>query len=165
MNTRYLIGLILVIFGLSALLGINIGRFIGPVFIILLGLLMVTGKKGYNPVNSPQSVSEDSLNETYVFSGTEKKIESKDFHGGKIVAVFGGANIDLSQVAARQKVIPMELVAVFGAVQLKVPKNWSVVSEAAGIVGGIDNKVATSSAAVKLHIKGAAVFGGIEIRN
>lgn len=165
MTSRLIIGLIFIILGLSALTGFDLGRYFFPVLLIALGLLVITGRNNrFNMMNSRES-EQDVLNETYVFSGTQRKVISGNFSGGKLVAVFGGADLDLTEVKAKQKDLKMELVAVFGGVQLRIPDNWYVTSEAVGILGGIDNKTRTKKKDVVLHINGAAVFGGIEIKN
>ena len=50
-----------------------------------------------------------------------------------------------------------------GGVKIKVPKNWQVVSEGAGIIGGFENHAAGTSGSTRLTVTGAAIFGGVEI--
>ena len=40
------------------------------------------------------------------------------------VVIFGGGDLDLSQVKTSEASIDLELVAVFGGARLIVPKNW-----------------------------------------
>jgi len=61
--------------------------------------------------------------------------------------------------------------AIFGGVELRVPDTWVVSSEGQGIFGGYSDSThqrpPTDLALPRktLVIRGAAVFGGVEIRN
>lgn len=168
MKARYIIGSIFIFLGISALTGIDLGRFIIPVFLIAIGWMILRGKKQSEErvhTSATPMTTQDGLNEIFIFSGTEKRLSSHSFSGGKIVTVFGGADIDLSEVTTKQKIIALELVAVFGGIRLRIPKNWIVVSEAVGILGGIENRSHAEQKTTELRITGAAVLGGIEISN
>jgi len=104
-----------------------------------------------------------------VFSGVKKNIVSKNFQGGHISSVFGGAEIDLSQAEINSPVI-IKFEVVFGGAKLVVPSHWSVQNEIDGIFHGVDdNRRFNPSANINpekvLILKGSAVFGGIEIRS
>lgn len=164
-NGRLILGGILIIIGLSALTGIDIMRFIFPLFLIWLGWVVISGKKW--PTSTAKSTdTANKLSEVLIFTGTEKVVQSKTFNGGKIIAIFGGAEFDLTNVKASKKDIKLELVAIFGSIKLRVPKSWDIDSDAVAIFGGLENKtksVGAERTAVK--VDGAAIFGGIEIGN
>jgi hypothetical protein len=153
--------------GFSALTGIDLWRFILPFILIFIGWrILDRGQEDLQmKTDKVESSSQSSIDETFIFSGTQRRLDSENFNGGKIVAVFGGADLDLSGAKTKKKIIEMELVAVFGGIKLKIPKNWEVVSEAVGILGGIDNKTSIDRKSATLRISGAAVFGGVEILN
>lgn len=162
---RYIIGFIFIVFGISAFTGYDLGKFIWPVILILIGLAILTGRHGQRFTTDKRDIEQDTFNEVVVFSSAERKIVSSEFTSGKIVAVFGGADFDISEVKTKKKVVEIELVSVFGGLSLKIPDNWYVTSEAVGVMGGIDNRAQAQKKDVELHIKGSAVFGGIEIFN
>ncbi len=165
MNIRLVIGLIFILLGITALTGINLGRFIGPAVLIVIGIIILSGRNYGFSKGKTSSTAQDSLNEVLVFSGTQKRVVSENFKGGKIAAIFGGADFDLTDAKIKEKTAELEVVAVFGGVQLKVPKNWIVKSEAVGILGGVDDKTKPEEKTVELHLRGAAIFGGIEVKN
>jgi hypothetical protein len=104
-----------------------------------------------------------------IFSGVKKNIVSKNFQGGHISSVFGGAEIDLSQAEINHP-ITIKFEVVFGGAKLVVPSHWSVQNEIDGIFHGVDdNRRFNPSASINpekvLILKGSAVFGGIEIRS
>lgn len=104
-----------------------------------------------------------------VFSGVNRNIVSKDFKGGHISSVFGGAKIDLSQADIKGQVV-IKLDVVFGGIKLIIPPHWAVENQISGAFHGVDDKRSFNpSAAINpdkvLILKGSAVFGGVEIRS
>lgn len=110
----------------------------------------------------------DFINSTCIFSGAKRVVLSKNFKGGDLVNVFGGCEIDLTQADMTSPAI-MDVSAIFGGATLVVPSNWSVKSEAVTIFGGISDKRRFPAAADAnpkiLIIKGALIFGGMEIKS
>jgi len=113
--------------------------------------------------------SSDFIKVSSVFSGIERNIVSKNFQGGKISCVFGGADIDLTQADIQgKKEIRFEVV--FGGVKLIVPPNWTVYNQLDGVFHGVEDKrkyTATAEASTDkvLVLKGSVIFGGVEIRS
>ena len=59
---------------------------------------------------------------------------------------------------------------IFGGIEITVPRTWKVVMKNAAVFGGCDDKTVPPRPEpgfepVTLVITGAAVFGGVEIRN
>lgn len=165
MNSRNVIGIILIVFGLSMLLGINFGRIIFPLFVIGMGFFLLRGK--VNLFNS-ESVSseEDSINEVVIFSDSNRVVESNNFNGGKVVSVFADTDIDLTKVKSKEKEIKLELVSVFSDLNIKIPKGWTVKSNAVGILGDVKDQGARSNKEqIRLLVDGVSVLGTIKINN
>ena len=115
MLIRWIIGLLLIVIGLSALFEVNIFRFVFPVILIGLGWFVISKDRDPNKLTSTNGeVDMDTLNETYIFSGTKKTIKSENFAGGKILAVFGGLDLDLREVKTKEKTIHLETNSVLG---------------------------------------------------
>jgi len=109
------------------------------------------------------------LNISSVFSGVERKILSKNFKGGRIACVFGGAEIDFTQADIQGEVL-LKIEQVFGGTKLIVPNNWTVVNDIDGVFHGAEDKRTNFSANTTdpnkvLRVKGSAVFAGIEIKS
>lgn len=110
---------------------------------------------------------ETDLDIVSIFGGVKKKVLSKEFRGGEIVCVFGGAQINLSN-ADFTSPIELELVQIFGGTKLVVPANWEIRSEIAAIFGGVDDKRPQPANAVPektLILKGTIIFGGVEVNS
>lgn len=132
----------------------------------------------FNPLDSNSSQAQPStgyngdevLDVVAVFGAVKKYIYSKNFRGGEIVSVFGGAEINLMQAGFTQQQIIIESVQVFGGAKLIVPADWVIHNEAVAVFGGIEDKrpqmgITVSQPNKVLIIKGFVLFGGIEIRS
>ncbi len=110
----------------------------------------------------------DVVDVTSVFGGVKKIYLSKNFRGGEVTAVMGGAEIDLSQADFTGQV-RMDVTCVMGGAKLIVPSSWDVQSEITAIFGGVDDKRQISGIQMDpgkvLILEGTAFFGGIEIRS
>ncbi|MER3499069.1 MAG: hypothetical protein C4308_10770 [Chitinophagaceae bacterium] len=127
-------------------------------------------KKKDEPLNPSQpdiaASPEDVVDSTSVFGGTKKNIVSKNFRGGDITNIFGGAELDLTQ-ADIQGTAVLDLTQIFGGTKLIVPSHWRVKSEMAAIFGGIEDKRIVQNPTDPnkvLLLSGTSIFGGIEIR-
>ncbi|MEP6682267.1 MAG: hypothetical protein ABJA35_03365 [Parafilimonas sp.] len=103
-----------------------------------------------------------------VFGSINKLILSKNFKGGEINAFMGGSEVNLLQADIKQPV-ELEINNVFGGTKLLVPGNWDVKNKIAAVFGGVEDKrnpgISSPDPNKIIVLKGACVFGGIEIRN
>ncbi|MFC5271544.1 LiaF transmembrane domain-containing protein [Adhaeribacter terreus] len=121
-----------------------------------------------NPYDNISASEDDFLDSTSVFGGTKKLVLSKNFKGGEIVTIMGGAEINLSQADIQGRAI-LDVTQIMGGTKIVVPSNWDVKSEMAAILGGIDDKRIIQPGGVNpnkvLIIKGTSILGGIDIRS
>lgn len=116
-----------------------------------------------------ESIHEDTIDSTSFMGGVKKIVLSKNFKGGEIVNVFGGAEINLSQ-ADFEGSCTLELTNVFGGTKLIVPANWEISSDLTSVLGSIEDKrpiqPKTDQGKSKvLILKGTTFLGGIDIRS
>ena len=120
---------------------------------------------GYNTGSAPSA--GEVLDITSIFGGSKRTVVSKNFRGGEVVSIFGGADINLTQADFTHP-IKIEIVAIFGGCTLVVPANWEIRSETAVIMGAIDDKrksAVTTNPEKILILDGTVLFGGIEIKS
>jgi predicted membrane protein len=154
-------------------------RFFWPILIIGIGISMIFkngnlfDKKKTTSMESPEDLSEvnseDYIKSASLFSGITKKVVSKNFKGATISSVFGGNEINLSQADFTGEAV-IDITCVFGGVTLIVPAHWKVKSDLTSVFGGIDDQrpsmvLESISENKVLVLKGACVFGGIEIHS
>lgn len=110
---------------------------------------------------------DDYLDVVCIFGGAKKKILSKDFKGGEIVNIFGGADIDFTQADIKGQIY-IDVTQVFGGIKLIVPPHWHVTSDAVSLFAGFEDKRMQKSdygSDKILVIKGTSIFAGIDIRS
>jgi predicted membrane protein len=112
------------------------------------------------------------LNEVAIFGGVERRITTQDFQGGSVNAIFGGVELDMSEANMQKDEATLDVNAVFGGVEIRVPDSWQVVSRGAPIFGGYVDKTRirrtedpANATRKMLVLTGAAIFGGVEIKN
>ncbi|MET0566864.1 MAG: DUF5668 domain-containing protein [Acidimicrobiia bacterium] len=160
------VALIITAVGLAFLLSnldiIDLGNFIIPAAIILVGLLVLFGRG-----LGAKTEAGDRVNSFNVFSGSEIASHSKEFQGGNISAVFGGAEVDLRDTVPAPGA-ELDVFAAFGGVDITVPQGWNVVTRGLPLFGGIENataKEAVSADAPTLAVNATVLFGGLEIKH
>lgn len=169
--------------------GIHIKQYAIPLVIMALGLLFILNPKrtcrgrgrfnrfhgrGEEVQQGDKTDTEDyditqetTLDIVSVFSGIKKRVLSKQFKGGEITCVFGGAEINLMN-ADFTSPITLDLTTIFGGTKLIMPANWELRSEASAIFGGIDDKRPHSTNFVPdkiIILKGTIMFGGVEVNS
>ncbi len=110
----------------------------------------------------------DRINERVFFSGVNRKLMTKDFQGGKATVIFGGFNLDLTQVDFTG-VVTLDLEVGFGGVKLLIPPHWDVRTEVSNIAAGLEDKRMFREGGVDtnkvLILKGTLLFSGLEIKS
>lgn len=134
-----------------------------PAGLIVIGLLVVFGQG----IGSRSSSSEHQVRSFNIFSGTKFSSDSQQFRGGRVGAVFGGAEIDLRQ-ASLAPGASLDVFTAFGGVEIKVPRGWRVDINGFPMFGGFEN--ATSSEGLSpdsphLNIDATVMFGGLEVKH
>ncbi|WP_413669246.1 LiaF domain-containing protein [Mucilaginibacter sp. Mucisp86] len=111
---------------------------------------------------------DDYIDTVSIFGGVNKTILSKQFRGGDIVNIFGGAELDFTQADINGRII-IDITQIFGGTKIIVPSNWQVVSDLAAIFASVDDKRIRSTASVGsekvLVLKGVSIFAGVDIRS
>jgi len=170
---------------------INIGTF-WPILLILIGLIILFKKSGskkdnndssssqYNtkyedshemPQNGSQAYnSKNNVDENVIFGGSEQIIFSDNFQGGEMNVLFGEIKLDLRKSTLASGGNYLECNAAFGSIIIYVPSHWKVNLKRESLFGAVQDKRNDFSSeshpdAPVLNIKGACIFGGIEIRN
>ena len=192
--------LILVIVGVTKLIGPRVGEETGErvwgTLLLVFGALLLVGEFGHpqfrlfriwpfalivvgiyvlwSALQSRQlgTVSSDAqLDSVNIFGGGQYRIGAKNFRGGRILAIFGGFELDLSAADIEGEQAVIEVNALFGGGEIKIPETWHLVVSGAGIFGGYSDEtrapVANPAAPnpKTIILKGVAVFGGVSIKN
>jgi hypothetical protein len=169
-------GMVEVLFGVVFQLGaLGYHRFAfsrtWPLLVVGLGLWVLYGKVPWprrgNDGDSTQSTLD--FNRADVFGGGKVRITSKNFRGGKWLAVLGGSQVDFTEANMEGNEATLNILAVFGGGEIIIPRNWEVQVDGTAFFGGHNDEtrppLEASDQRKKLIIRGAWVFGGFNVRN
>jgi len=165
---------LIVIGGIWQLSALGYQRFqfthIWPLWIILWGLWIlysVLRRRGA-PADLP-ALPDPDFDQAYVFGGGELQVTSKKFRSGRLVAIFGGFKLDMTDADIEGSEAVLEINAIFGGGEVKVPRGWRVVSQGRAVFGGNHHQLrpplTESPNPKKLILTGAWIFGGSKITN
>ncbi len=138
-------------------------------FLILIGLSIIfrsifhskNDKEVEKKVKDADDKTMDA--QTAVFSGSERVYNDEVFSGSNMVAIFGGAELDLRKAKFTKDTV-IKAFALFGGVDIKVPEDVNIKSKSGFIFGGIsDDRKGESKGKYTIYIDAAGGFGGITI--
>ena len=164
-------GVLLVLFG-SYLLAASVfsvpldGRILLSAGLVLLGFSLIRRAlfpgAGNWPAHSGAEMSVFAL-----LGGVERKNNSAAFRGGDAAAVMGGVTIDLTEASAAEGGAVLDTFALWGGVEIRVPRDWQVVVEGVPILGGFEDRTARppEGSQKRLLVRGLALMGGVEVKN
>ncbi len=165
---NYLWSILLVVIGVLLLLRLNnvvdfsIGGLIVPVVLIFIGMSFIINATHRSKIATGTKDTDDV---SVIFSGSESKNKSQDYKGGKVTSIFGGVMLDLRD-AKIAKEATIDIVVLCGGAEIRVPRDWKVVSKITPIAGGVENKSEGSDdhKGPVLTLTGTIALGGVEIK-
>lgn len=164
-----LIGGMFILSDLNLIPELSFWRVMVPIILIVIGLTIIFSRSLHPGFGGHKNVSLDVLDEVAILGGSKQIISSRSFKGGKMTAILGGGEIDLTPSELSPGVNTLELVAIFGGAGIYVPEDWTVKIDVVSIMGGFSDSRKPSRIIVQdenkvLVIKGFVLFGGGEIK-
>ena len=143
-----------------------------PVLLISFGIVVLVRALDRNRFRDgvPPPPSSPVVNTHAIFSDNKGGSDAQDFQGGEASAIFGAARFDLRNASMTVDEARIHVEVVFGEAEVRVPETWNVISRAAVIFGGVNDKTIhpkpdPNVKTPRLVITGAVIFGGITLRN
>ncbi|QCK16373.1 LiaF transmembrane domain-containing protein [Mangrovivirga cuniculi] len=150
-----------------------------PTILIIIGASIflrhagiITGGKKKLSDDEP---SPDEIDDLSFFGGGERYYDSESFKGGKMTAIFGGSDIDLTNAKLGPGTNELNVFVMFGGIDLAVPSHWIIKNDLSAAFGGYsDKRIRTDGYIVSetgeeerpvLKLTGTVLFGGMEIRS
>jgi hypothetical protein len=134
----------------------------GPVLLIAIGLVVLSG------LWSRRVDGEHRESSVAMFGGTKIKDRSEHFTHANVSAIFGGATLDLRE-AHIDREASVDALAMFGGVDVLVPKGWRVSVDGTPILGGCEDKTTGDGElpadAPVLNVHATAILGGVGVKN
>jgi len=118
--------------------------------------------------NSPSD--ESQFDNVSVFGGVKRRIASKSFRGGNVMALMGGFQIDLTKAEIEGDQAVITASCCMGGGEIRIPETWFVDMQGVPLFGGFVDEThqiapADGSKAKRLVIKGIAIMGGVVVKN
>ena len=139
------------------------------VLIVLGGLLLWRGVFQRRRPQGAAAMSGSELHEMAFMGGGNRIIDSPDFRGGDITAIMGGLELDLRKANMTADSAVLDVFALWGGIEMRVPSDWSVEVQGVAILGAIENKARASAVegnpTKRLILRGTVLMGGVEITN
>jgi len=134
----------------------------GPVLLIAIGLVVLSG------LWSRRVDGEHRESSVAMLGGTKIKDRSEHFTHANVSAIFGGATLDLREAHIDGEA-SVDALAMFGGVDVLVPKGWRVSVDGTPILGGCEDKTTGDGElpadAPVLNVHATAILGGVGVKN
>lgn len=128
-----------------------------PVLLIAVGAIIVLRALG---IQAPAAGG----NLWSVLNTRKVTIDPRDLDQKHLLSFMGGANIELTN-AEHEGPVTIEVLAMWGGIELRVPSGWEVIAEVLPIMGGIDIKTYGEPNGRQLIVRGLVLMAGMEIKN
>lgn len=140
-----------------------------PLLIIFMGFGILTDRRSRSSISRNDSGNIDLF---AIFSGLNRASNSKNFRGGDITAIFGGVDLDLRDSNIENPPAKINIVSIFGGIDIKVPEKWQIEMEVMPIMGGTEDERPRSSVRRESNAEkpdlvatGFVAFGGFSIKD
>ncbi len=150
----------------------NVGvELVFPLLVIFVGVhLTLRAWRGSAVAGAApgEADADDYVRSFAVMGAVTRRNESQAFRGGELSAVMGGVELDLTQAQAAGGRAVLDVFAIWGGIDVRVPDDWRVEVEATPVMAGIESnaRLAPGTAATgTLVVRGFVMMGGVEIKN
>lgn len=112
--------------------------------------------------------ADDYVRSFAVMGAVTRRNESTAFRGGELTAVMGGVELDLTNAAPAGGRAVVDVFAIWGGIDIRVPDDWRVEVEATPVMGGVESNARLArdaEVAGTLVVRGFVMMGGVEIKN
>ena len=122
--------------------------------------------KTWKGISNSDNVDKDYVDISVILGGGEYKFTNKQLKGGSVSTIMGGCELDFRNADMEKEEMVLEISSIMGGVDILVPSHWQVVMQGTPILGSVEDKTTKpENSTKKLIIKGAAIMGGVEIKN
>jgi predicted membrane protein len=133
-----------------------------PLLVVLFGVSVLAGR-----MRSRVATTNDAYVDSFaLFGGVERRVTGETFAGATLTALFGGAELDLRDAAPLDRPVRINATALFGGVDVVVPRDWRVEMDVLPVFGAAEDdrpRRAEEHDEVDLVLTGFAAFGGVSV--
>lgn len=139
-----------------------------PLLMVLFGAFLLWQAIAHRTPSSAPALSSPVVSELAFMAGMKRRVRAADFRGGFVTAVMGGVELDLRQSRMEASLVTLDVVALWGGIELKVPADWRVDGRVVPFMGGFEDKsqsLGSSDTSPRLVVRGYAVMGIVIVSN
>jgi Cell wall-active antibiotics response 4TMS YvqF/Domain of unknown function (DUF5668) len=104
-----------------------------------------------------------------IFGGIKQRVTVKNFRGGRLTALFGGFEVDLTRADIEGQTAVIDASALMGGGEIRVPYSWIIEIQGLALLGAYTDEthqeISDPATAKRLIVKGIAALGGVVIKN
>jgi hypothetical protein len=136
-----------------------------PLLLVFIGAFLV-----WQGVAGPRRRASDDTNATVsamaILGGVSRGNNSRSFKGGDLTAIMGGCELDLRHAGLDGPAV-IDVFAVWGGIEIRVPEDWTIVSRVTPILAGFTDSTrpTQTGTARQLVIRGFILMAGVEVKN
>ena len=163
------IGIVLLLCTIDILSFSIIGKLIFPFILVMIGLSFIFKDMFRTKINEniKRLNSERTDGESFcaTFGGVKTDFKGQEFKGANLDAIFGGVEIDLyDAIISHDQIINAN--AIFGGIDIRVPKDANIKIKSTPIFGGVSNKSKNefNESLPTIYINSFCLFGGVDIK-
>ena len=137
-----------------------------PLLLVFFGLYLVWQGVAAGPRRGGARDMNATVSATAVLGGVNRGNNSPAFTGGDLTAILGGCEIDLRQASIDGEAV-IDVFALWGGIEIRVPEDWTVVSRVVPILGGVEDKTRPPQTAVgkRIVVRGFVIMAGVAMKN
>ncbi|MBA2336147.1 MAG: hypothetical protein H0V96_00010 [Acidimicrobiia bacterium] len=132
----------------------------GSILLILGGTAIVAGWTRGRPDPSPGT--GERMTVLALLSSQQAFNRSPRFSGGSVTAIFGSADLDLTEATLVPGAV-VDVVAMFGAADIVIPHGWRAEMRGLPLFGGWQNATETVTDGPTLLVNATVVFGTLDV--
>lgn len=133
-----------------------------PLLLIGAGVMIVMQATGIRRQGQSQPPGNTW---TAILSPRKIRVDSRDFTGGRIVAIMGGVDLDLTGADIEHGPAIIEILVIIGGGSIRIPDGWEVVGDTVPFMGGMDIKTRSTKSGRQLILRGMIVMGGLDVKD
>ena len=78
---------------------------------------------------------------------------------------MGGVQLDFRDATMEGNEARIDVTAVMGGVDIRIPRSWTVVNHVTPVMGGVQDHTRSTDGNKRLVIEGTVLMGGLKIKN
>ena len=145
-----------------------------PLVLVAVGLSMLVRKNDETVGSTVEIFSgsdskyhDDTFDLFTMFGGIGRQMTTQEFRGGNMTALFGGVEVDLTEMQVARKPAVINVFTMFGGLTIRASPDMLVRTDVVAIFGGAGDerkqRKMLAGETPDVVVKGFAMFGGVSI--